>query len=79
MTIWNKSKRRTTITHERLEILAKGLTRRRHKVAVARAMLGITVYEPEYRHAHRPAEPRAGHRPVHGALVVGFPPSLDAG
>jgi hypothetical protein len=30
-----------------LEILAKGITRRRHKVAVARAMLGITAYEPD--------------------------------
>ena len=46
MTIRNKPKRRTTITHEMLEILAKGIKRRRHKVAVARAMLGITVYEP---------------------------------
>ena len=47
MTIRNEAKRRTTITHEMLEILAKGITRRRHKVAVARAMLGITVYQPD--------------------------------
>lgn len=47
MTIRNKPKRRTTITPEMLEILAKGIKRRRHQVAVARAMLGITVYEPD--------------------------------
>ena len=47
MTIRNKPKRRTTITPEMLEILARGIRRRRHKVAVARAMLGITVYEPD--------------------------------
>ena len=46
MTIRNKPKRRTTITPEMLEILAKGIKRRRHKVAVVRAMLGITVHEP---------------------------------
>ena len=46
MTIRNKPKRRTTITPEMLEILAKGIKRRRHKVAVVRAMLGITVPEP---------------------------------
>ncbi len=47
MTIRNKPKRRTTITPEMLEILAKSIRRRRHQVAVARAMLGITVYEPD--------------------------------
>ena len=47
MTIRNQPKRRTTITPEMLEILAKGIRRRRHKVEVARAMLGITVYEPD--------------------------------
>ena len=47
MTIRNKPKRRTTITPEMLEILAKGIRRRRHKVEVARAMFGITVYEPD--------------------------------
>lgn len=46
MTIRNKPTRRTTITPEMLEILAKGIKRRRHKVAVVRAMLGITVHEP---------------------------------
>ena len=47
MTIRNQPKRRTTITPEMLEILAKGIKRRRHQVAVARAMFGITVYEPD--------------------------------
>ena len=42
MTIRNQPKRRTTITPEMLEILAKGIRRRRHQVAVARAMFGIT-------------------------------------
>ena len=47
MTIRNKPKRRTTITPEMLAILTKGIRRRRHKVEVARAMLGITVYQPD--------------------------------
>ena len=47
MTLRNQPKRRTTITPEMLEILAKGINRRRHKVEVARAMLGITVHEPD--------------------------------
>ena len=47
MTIRTKPKRRTTITPEMLAILTKGIGRRRHKVEVARAMLGITVYEPD--------------------------------
>jgi hypothetical protein len=47
MTIRNQPKRRTTITPEMLEILAKGINRRRHKVEVARAMFGITVHEPD--------------------------------
>jgi hypothetical protein len=47
MTIRKKPKRRTTITHDMLDVLAKGIKRRRHKVAVARAMFGITVHEPD--------------------------------
>ena len=47
MTIHNKPKRRTIITREMLEVLAKSLKRRPHKLAVARAMFGITVYEPK--------------------------------
>ncbi len=47
MTIRKKPKRRTTISHEMLDVLAKDIKRRRHKVAVARAMLGITVHEPD--------------------------------
>ena len=47
MTIRKKPKRRTTITHDMLDVLAKGIKRRRPKVAVARAMLGITVYQPD--------------------------------
>lgn len=47
MTIRKKPKRRTTITHDRLDVLAKGIKRRRPKVAVARAMFGITVHEPD--------------------------------
>jgi hypothetical protein len=47
MTIRKKPKRRTTITHDMLDVLAKGIQRRRPKVAVARAMFGITVHEPD--------------------------------
>ena len=55
MTIRNQPKRRTTITPEMLEILAKGIKRRRHKVAVVRGMLGITVHE-----SRAPARPSPG-------------------
>ena len=55
MTIRNKPKRRTTITPEMLEILAKGIKRRRHKVAVVRAMCSASPFT-----SRAPARPSPG-------------------
>ena len=62
MTIRNKPKRRTTVTPEMLEILAKGIKRRRHQVAVVRAMLGILPGYRSLRHRFAGSQLQGGGR-----------------